>query len=131
MAIELDGDGGIDGSEEEPMHPALLTMHQLEAESPGSLDPELVASICGWDRDLILRFIREESGQEIAWREARDDALQRADAEEASVCAIEMRHGEYTTELLRRALRVLVERRAARDTEARPGEDREEGSGYA
>jgi hypothetical protein len=103
------------GSDTDAIHPAMLTLLQLDADSPGSLTPELAASVCGMDRDLILELITWNSDQEIAWREARDEAILRGDAEEAEVCGQEMSHAEQAVNLLRRALRLVVERQLGRD----------------
>lgn len=53
----------------------MQTLLELDAEDPGSIDPELAAHICGHDRELVLALIKENSEQEIAWREHRDHAL--------------------------------------------------------
>ncbi len=103
-----------DAEERASMHPAMLTLLQLDAESPGSVDPELAATICEMDRDLILGLITWNSEQEIAWRLARDEAMLREDSGEADVDGLEMRHAELMTNLLRRALRVVVEQQAGR-----------------
>jgi hypothetical protein len=68
------------------MHPALLTLLHLEAEAPGSVDPETAAAICDDDRGLVLQLL-EQAG---------------ADEDEATV------------RLLRRALRVCVRREVER-----------------
>ena len=102
-------------SETDAIHPAMLTLLQLDADSPGSLTPELAASVCGKDRNLILELITWNSEQEIAWREARDDAFLRGDSEEAEVCGQEMSRDEQAVNLLRRALRLVVERQLGRD----------------
>ena len=99
-----------------PFHPAMMTLLQLDADEPGSVDPELAASICGMDRDLILELLATNSEQEIAWRHARDEAMLNGDPDdEADVCDHEMRHAERTTNLLRRALRIVVERELGRE----------------
>ncbi len=102
-------------AETEAIHPAMLTLLQLDAESPGSLTPELAASVCAMDRDLILELITWNSEQEVVWRQARDRAYLQGDAEEAEVCGHEMRHAEQKVNLLRRALRLVVERQLGRD----------------
>jgi hypothetical protein len=115
-----DGDDGLEAEEDaeaetEATHPAMLILLQLDAESPGSLTPELAASVCAMDRDLILELITWSSEQEIVWRQARDRAYLQGDAEEAEVCGHEMSHAEQTVNLLRRALRLVVERQLGRD----------------
>jgi hypothetical protein len=68
------------------MHPALLTLLHLEAEEPGSVDPETAAAICDDDRELVLRLLEQASADE----------------------------DEATVRLLRRALRVCVRREVER-----------------
>lgn len=103
------------GGQATSLHPAMLTLLQLDADSPGSVDPELAATICEMDRDLILELITWNSEQEIAWRQVRDEAVLLGDPDdEADVAQHEMQHAERFTNLLRRALRVVVERQAGR-----------------
>lgn len=109
-------------SDVEPLSPsraaaarASMILLQLDAASPGSVDPALAASICGYDAGVILRVIDADSRDEIAWMKERDEALVRGDTDEAEVCDHEMEHARRTVSLLRRALRVTVERKAARD----------------
>ena len=99
------------------IHPAMMTLLQLDADAPGTLTPELVASVCAMNRELILELITWNSQQEIAWRKARDRALLGADPDEAEVCEREVRHAEATVNLLRRALRLVVEQQLGRDLE--------------
>jgi len=54
--------------EEEPLHPAMLTLLQFDAADPGSLKPRMAARVCGYDARLILDLIRWNEEQEIAWR---------------------------------------------------------------
>jgi len=96
-------------------HPALMTLNQLDAESRGSVGPELAASICEMDRDLILGLIAEENGREVEWREDRDQAIQDGDPDEdVDLYEKLRRHAERNVKLLRRALRVVVERKLGR-----------------
>jgi len=89
--------------------PELLTIIQLDAADPGSVSPELAARIFGYDRDLLLSGIHESEEQMINWRNSVDEARER-DEEEAQVCAGESATWQATTDLLRAALRVTVER---------------------
>ncbi len=98
-----------DEEDDDPTHPAMLTLLELDAEAPGSVDPELAASICGHDRNLLLELITWNTRQEIEWRQARDEARMAEDRDEADASEHELRHSEQTTNLLRRALRVVVE----------------------
>ncbi len=101
-----------------PVHPAMTTLLELDADEPGSLTPELAASVCSGDRDLLLDLIAWSSEQEIAWRRARDAALTAADTgdrAEAGVCEREADRAQAMVELLRRTLRLVVERQLGRD----------------
>lgn len=91
---------------------AELVLAQLDAERRGSVHPELAASICGHDADVVLDLIRAKEEQEIAWRQARDEALVAGNLEDVAPCEAELRHAAASTRLLRRALRVVVERQA-------------------
>jgi hypothetical protein len=73
---------------ERPLHPALQTLLELDPDGVGDIDPELAASVCDFDRDLVLALLRQasEQGREgLAWNAA--------------------------VETLRSALRLIVERR--------------------
>lgn len=98
-----------DRSSTSALPPELLTIIQLDVAEPGSVSPELAARIYGYDRDLLLSGIRESEVQMINWRNSVDEARQR-DEEEALVCAGESATWQATTDLLRAALRVAVER---------------------
>ena len=95
---------------------ALLTLLQLDAEASGSVDPQLAAGVCGYDQELIVRLLRQTEEQEIAWRKSRDQALLDGGTEEARACDHELVAWERTTSLLRRTLRLVVERALGRDT---------------
>jgi hypothetical protein len=110
-------EGALVQADTDPVHPAMMTLLQLDADAPGSLTPELVASVCSFDRDLTLELISWNSRQETAWRQARDQALFNRDEEEAQVCEAETGHAEQMVNLLRRALRLIVERQLGRDLE--------------
>lgn len=87
---------------------ALTTLLQLEASGP--VDPRLAAGVCGFDQALIVRLLHETEGQEIAWRRSRDQALRDGDTDGATACVRELVAWKRTTSLLRRSLRVVVER---------------------
>lgn len=89
-----------------------LVLAQLNAEKRGSVDPELAASICGYDAEVILDLIRGDEEEEIAWRQARDAALADGETDLVAACESELRYATTSTRLLRRALRVVVEREA-------------------
>ncbi len=107
-------------AETDAIHPAMMTLLQLDADAPGSITPELAASVCAMDRELILELITWNSEQEIAWRQARDQALMSGDTDEADVCDHETTHAEQTVNLLRRSLRLVVEQTLDRDLGASP-----------
>jgi hypothetical protein len=115
-------DVGADAVEADPgLDRAGMVLLQLDAESPGSVTPELAAGICGNDVGVTLRLIDSDSRDEIGWRQARDQARAQGDAETADVCEGERAQAERSAALLRRALRVVVERQAERD-DGRPSE---------
>ena len=102
-----------------------LVLAQLNADKRGSVDPELAASICGHDADVILDLIRVNEEQEIAWRQARDEALVEGNVDDVAPCEAELRYAAASTRLLRRALRVVVEREAAADAaQTAPSQER-------
>ena len=107
--VEEDAEADTDA-----LHPAMLTLLELDADRPGSVTAEMAASVCSWDRELILELITWNSEQEGAWRRARDRAQLLEDQDEAAVCEHERAHAERTTRLLRRALRLVVETRMNR-----------------
>jgi hypothetical protein len=94
---------------------ALHTLLQLDADATGSVDPRLAASVCHYDQELVVRLLRQTEEQETAWRSSRDQALLAGHTEEASACDHELRAWERTTGLLRRALRLVVERALDRE----------------
>jgi hypothetical protein len=96
----------------------LMTLLQLDADATGAVDVGLAAGVCGYDQELIVRLLGETEGQEIAWRRAREEALLEGDRAEAAACRHETEAWERTTVLLRRALRVTVERALGRDKSA-------------
>jgi len=99
------GDPAADETEEDDIHPAMLSILQLDAERPGALRPKDAAKICGNDPDLLLELIRWNEEQEIAWRQSRDET---EDPEEARACEIERKHAHRTVKLLRKALRRVL-----------------------
>lgn len=108
-------------SAEEAPHPAMLTLLHLDAQEPGSVDARLAASICEHDRDLVLRLLEWNADQENAWRDARDDAEAEGDRGLAGICEDELDQVARTTALLQAALRVVVQRQAARFPVPRSG----------
>lgn len=96
--------------DDDSLPPELLTIMQLNLEDSASTSPELTARICHDDRDLVLEFITIAERDAIAWRSSAEEARGRGDEDEAGVCDHESRAWELTAELLRDALRVVVER---------------------
>lgn len=103
---EVDGEEGA--VDEERIDPVMLCMLQLDAERPGSVGPATAAKLCGYDSDLLLELIRWNEGQEIAWRQARDEAHAIDEDDEAGVCEIERAHAARTISVLRKALRRVL-----------------------
>lgn len=139
-AFDDEGDGedegradaaASDGSAEQATHPALATLLHLDPHGAGDVEPELAASVCEFDRDLVLRLLTESSTQEIEWRKSGNHALLGDDHDEAEVCFGEARAWQATHETLRRALRVIVERQRdeAAVAHARVVEDRSRRTG--
>ncbi len=95
---------------------ALRTLLQLDAAS-GGLDAELAAGVCGFDQEVVLGALDECLAQEAGWRESREAAHHRGDQREARACARELAAWGRTTALLRRALRLVVERAIGRGPE--------------
>jgi hypothetical protein len=102
---EVDEEDAVD---DDPIHPVMLCMLQLDAERPGSVGPATAAKLCGYDSDLLLELIRCNEGQEIAWRQARDEAYASDEDDEAEVCEIERAHASRTVTVLRTALRRVL-----------------------
>jgi hypothetical protein len=118
-----EGDTGAGDSDQavRPLAPApdraVELLGELEAESAGSVTPELAASVCGYDTTRILDLIRQEERERIEWRTLRDEIAAADDHVEVG-CEHEIAYSERMISLLRRALRVVVERRAAQDEAA-------------
>ena len=120
-AEDLPGDAEPQDDPEQPsLHPALQTLLQLDVVCTGEVAPELAASVCEFDRDLVLTLLREASEQEITWRKSANLALIGDDTDEAKICFHEAAGWESTVETLRAALQVIVERERA----AQPGRGR-------
>ena len=96
---DLDDETEGDQPEPEPEPEAVRLLRQLDLDAPGTLTPDLVAEVCDGDRSTVLALIEwcEESGEDLhAW-----------------------------LPLLRRTLRLVVERRAAGRTADRPRRHRQ------
>lgn len=119
MAVPVDPDAEAE-DDTDAVHPAMQTLLELDADRPGSVTPELAASVCAWDRDLVLELVGWNSRQELAWRRARDCAEAVGDEAETLVCEGERAHAERSVALLRQALRLVVEAQLARHRAA-PG----------
>lgn len=97
-----------DDADEDELAPELQAIIQIEADGGTRLSASEVASICGYDRDKILGFIRECSQQEIDWRKAAEGAHSSGDREEAEVCEGEAESWAASVSQLRLALRIVV-----------------------
>jgi hypothetical protein len=117
------GDVGMGDNDQavRPLAPApdraVELLGELEAESAGSVTPELAASVCGHDTTRILDLIRQEERERIEWRTLRDEIAGADDHVEVG-CEHEIAYSDRMISLLRRALRVVVEHRAAQDEAA-------------
>lgn len=100
----------VDGepSAHEDMHPVMRCLLELDADRPGSVRPKVAARLCGYDSALILDLIRWNEEQEIAWREARDEAVATDHYDDAELCEIERAHAQRTVKVLRKALRRVL-----------------------
>lgn len=103
-----------DAETDDELHPAMRTLFELGAGSQGELTPELAASVCEMDRDLILELISWNSAHEAAWRDQRDDARLHGHDDEAAACDVESLRAEAMVNLLRRSLRHLAEQQLER-----------------
>lgn len=94
----------------EALHPAMLTLLQLDAERPGSIKPALAARVCDYDPQVLLDLIRWNEEQELAWRSS--GAVARTEDEsgdEAEACDHEAANARRTAKVLRKALRLVIE----------------------
>lgn len=97
------------GDEDDEIHPAMLTLLELDAERPGSVKASVAAHVCDYDPQLLLTLIRWNEEQEMSWRSSREEALRVGDPDdEAAVCKHEAAHAKRTVKLLRKALRIVV-----------------------
>jgi hypothetical protein len=105
------GEPASEEDEEEGELPAeLLTLLHLDPDGDSTVEPDLAASICNYDRDVVLRLLKISSQEEIAWRQSYDEATMKGDRDEAAACDSEAAGWAKTVETLRGALRVIVER---------------------
>ncbi len=88
----------------------LETLLHLNADEQSPVDPDLAASVCGYDRDVVLRLLKIASQQEITWRRSQDEAAMQGDRDEAAARGGDAARWAKTVETLRSALRVIVER---------------------
>jgi hypothetical protein len=90
--------------------PELLTLLHLDPDGDSAIEPDLAASVCNYDRDLVLRLLKISSQEEIAWRQSYDEAAMKGARDEAAASDAEATGWARTVETLRQALRVIVER---------------------
>jgi type III secretion system-like peptide-binding chaperone/Chap domain-containing protein len=100
----------IEDDDSSDLPPELLTLLHLDSDGGSAIDPDLAASVCNYDRDLVLRLLKISSQEEIAWRQSYDEAAVKGDRDEAASSDAEATAWARTVETLRRALRVIVER---------------------
>lgn len=105
-------DRGVSAADDDaPDLPAeLQTLLHLDADGASPVDPDLAASVCNYDRDLVLKLLKISSQEEINWRKSHDEAAISGERDEAAVCEGEAAAWAKTVETLRGALRVIVER---------------------
>jgi hypothetical protein len=130
-AEQPDDEAGGRSADEDAMPEPLLVIAQLEAEERGSVTPELAAGIAGHDVGRLVGLIRHEEQQCQAWRRALHEAVQVHAPDRIEAAQAEVSHAERTVELLRRALRVVVQRDAdatAGGPDARSGQSGEAAS---
>ena len=108
--------GGEESPDEGALHPALQTLLQLDPDGVGDVEPELAASVCDFDRDLVLALLKQASAQERTWRTSIDAAVIEDDPDEADARGHEGYAWRAAVETLRSALRLIVERRYAEAT---------------
>lgn len=114
LRLELGGrlffadDADRDVEQEDSLPPELLTLLHLDPHGTGEVDPELAASVCNGDRDLILQLIRQSEEQMLSWLRLAERAAEQGDEEEAAACHHEEGAWQRTVDLLRAALRVVV-----------------------
>lgn len=92
----------------------LETLLHLDVDGETPIDPDLAASVCNYDRDLVLKLLKISSQEEITWRASHDEAAIQGDRDEAAVRGGEAAGWAKTVETLRGALRVIVERNRGR-----------------
>ena len=108
-------DEAWDDAETDVEHPALRTLRELEELTPGSVTPELAASVCGMDRPLVLELVETTRAEATAWAAVRDRALASGQAEDSAIGTAEVDRFERLLRVLREALRFVVERQLERD----------------
>jgi hypothetical protein len=102
-AVDVDDEGA-------ELPPELLTLLHLDPDGASTVEPDLAASVCNYDRDVVLKLLKISSQEEIAWRQSYDEAAMKGDRDQAAACDSEAAGWAKTVETLRGALRVIVER---------------------
>jgi T3SS (YopN, CesT) and YbjN peptide-binding chaperone 1/T3SS (YopN, CesT) and YbjN peptide-binding chaperone 3/TY-Chap C-terminal domain len=106
----VDDPADSDDDEGADLPPELLTLLHLDPDGESAIEPDLAASVCNYDRDLVLKLLKISSQEEIAWRQSYDEAAMKGDRDEAAASDAEAVGWAKTVETLRQALRVIVER---------------------
>lgn len=117
--LEERGDDGVPLAEPEmpTLHAAMRTLLELELDEPGSVDAELAADIFGLDRALLLEYVEAQEAERAGWEKAAVLAHRSGNERETQVCRCEAAMAERRAVLLRKALRVTVDRSAGRHGE--------------
>lgn len=83
--------------------PELVTLLEMDPDGTG-LDPELTASVCGFDRALAWQLLHIAGGQEDVWRSALQET---DDPDEEAKCAEEAAGWKATRRSLTNALELI------------------------
>ncbi|WP_207843001.1 T3SS (YopN, CesT) and YbjN peptide-binding chaperone 1 [Williamsia soli] len=105
--VVAEAGAAVDGSGD-TLPAGLMVILQLDDTEHGRLSPHEIATICEFDRDAILQYLRVSEEQELSWRSSIYDALSREDEEEAAACEHEEKAWSTTVKSLREALRLVV-----------------------
>ncbi|MGA9748741.1 MAG: hypothetical protein WBQ50_14875, partial [Nocardioides sp.] len=115
LLVEHDDDGpdwnaSLPPIESLPAPPAMEVLRHLEIDRPGSVTAEVAATVCDWDRDTLLELLDWNDAEECRWRHEVEVARRQDDEDEADVCEMLRSEAAEALRLLRRALRLQVDR---------------------
>ncbi|MEV0946546.1 O-acetyl-ADP-ribose deacetylase [Rhodococcus sp. NPDC049939] len=97
-----------DDEDDPGLPPALMALIHLDPGGHGLLTAHEVATVCGYDRDAVLEYLKITQEREIEWRKFAETAIGEGDLEEADACEYELRAWARTYQSLRSALRVIA-----------------------